>query len=141
MVVLMDLGDPHTIHPMEKEPVGNRFAYMALGKTYGKKGFPTTGPLYQSMQVKENSIEITFREIGKRLTSYRRPLDGFEIAGEDQVFHPAKARMGKDAQTVIVSSPDVEHPVAVRYAFQDYVKGSLFNMVGLPASSFRTDNW
>ena len=141
MVVLMDLGDAHTIHPMEKESVGNRFAYMALGKTYGKKGFPTTGPLYQSMQVKENRVEITFREVGRGLTCFHKSMDGFEIAGEDRVFHPAHARFGKDAQTIIVSSPEVTHPVAVRYAFKDYIVGTLFNMSGLPMSSFRTDDW
>ena len=141
MIVLTDVGDDRTIHPMEKETVGNRFAYLALGRTYGKKGFPVTGPLYKSMQTEDDKIILSFDEMGKGLTTYRQPLNGFEIAGEDRVFHPAHARFGKDAQTVIVSSPEVEHPVAVRYAFKDYVKGCLYNMSGLPASSFRTDNW
>ena len=141
MVVLTDVGDDRTIHPMEKETVGNRFAYLALGRTYGKKGFPVTGPLYKSMQTEGNKIILSFDEMGKGLTTYRQPLNGFEVAGEDRVFHPAHARFGKDAQTVIVSSPEVEQPVAVRYAFKDYIKGCLYNMSGLPASSFRTDNW
>lgn len=141
MVVLTDIGDPQTIHPMEKKTVGHRFAYLALGRTYGMKGFPVTGPLYKSMQTEGNKITVSFSEIGKGLTTYHQPLKGFEIAGEDKVFHPANASFGKDAQTVIVSSPQVEHPVAVRYAFKDYTKGSLYNMSGLPASSFRTDNW
>lgn len=141
MIILTDIGDARTIHPMEKEAVGNRFAYMALGRTYGKKGFPTTGPLYKSMQTEGNKITLSFDEMGKGLTTYRQQLTGFEVAGEDKVFHPANARFGKDAQTVIVSSPEVEQPVAVRYAFKDYIKGTLYNMSGLPASSFRTDNW
>ena len=141
MIILTDIGDARTIHPMEKEAVGNRFAYMALGRTYGKKGFPTTGPLYKSMQTEGNKITLLFDEMGKGLTTYRQQLTGFEVAGEDKVFHPANARFGKDAQTVIVSSPEVEQPVAVRYAFKDYIKGTLYNMSGLPASSFRTDNW
>ena len=141
MVVLTDVGDARTIHPMEKETVGNRFAYLALGRTYGKKGFPVTGPLYKSMQTEDDKIILSFDEMGKGLTTYRQPLNGFEVAGEDRVFHPAHARFGKDVQTVIVSSPEVEQPVAVRYAFKDYVKGCLYNMSGLPASSFRTDNW
>ena len=77
----------------------------------------------------------------KGLTTFRRPFTGFEIAGEDRIFHPADARLGEGAQTVVVSNPEVKHPVAVRYAFKDYVEGCLFNMSGLPASSFRTDNW
>lgn len=93
------------------------------------------------MQIDGDKIEIEFDNIGNGLTSYRRPLTGFEIAGEDRVFVPADARFGKDSRTIIVSGKDVEHPVAVRYAFKDYVDGSLFNMWGLPASSFRTDNW
>lgn len=141
MILLTDIGDARTIHPMEKETVGNRFAYLVLGRTYGKKGFSTTGPLYKSMQVEGREITLSFDETGKGLTTYRQPLTGFEIAGEDRIFHPANARFGKDAQTVIVSSPEVERPVAVRYAFKDYVKGCLYNMSGLPASSFRTDNW
>lgn len=141
MIILTDIGDARTIHPMEKEAVGNRFAYMALGRTYGKKGFPTTGPLYKSMQTEGNKITLSFDEMGKGLTTYRQQLTGFEVAGEDKVFHPANARFGKDAQTVIVSSPEVEQPVAVRYAFKDYIKSTLYNMSGLPASSFRTDNW
>lgn len=141
MIILTDIGDARTIHPMEKEAVGNRFAYMALGRTYGKKGFPTTGPLYKSMQTEGNKITLLFDEMGKGVTTYRQQLTGFEVAGEDKVFHPANARFGKNAQTVIVSSPEVEQPVAVRYAFKDYIKGTLYNMSGLPASSFRTDNW
>lgn len=141
MIILTDIGDARTIHPMEKETVGKRFAYMALGRTYGMKGFPVTGPLYKSMQVEGNRITLSFDEIGKGLTAYRQPLTDFEVAGEDKVFYPAEARFGKDAQTIVVSSPKVEHPVAARYAFKDYVKGSLYNMSGLPASSFRTDDW
>lgn len=141
MIILTDVGDARTIHPMEKKTVGDRFAYMALSQTYGKKGFPATGPTYKSMQIDGDKIEIEFDNIGNGLTSYRRPLTGFEIAGEDRVFVPADARFGKDSRTIIVSGKDVEHPVAVRYAFKDYVDGSLFNMWGLPASSFRTDNW
>lgn len=141
MITLTDIGDARTIHPMEKETVGKRFAYLALGRTYGMKGFPVTGPLYKSMQTEGNRITLSFDETGKGLTAYRQPLTDFEVAGEDRVFHPAEARFGKDAQTVIVSSTEVEHPVAVRYAFKDYVKGSLYNMSGLPASSFRTDDW
>lgn len=59
MIVLTDVGDDRTIHPMEKETVGNRFAYLALGRTYGKKGFPVTGPLYKSMQTEDDKIILS----------------------------------------------------------------------------------
>ena len=141
MITLMDVGDNRTIHPMEKEAVGNRFAYMALGRTYEKKGFPTTGPLYKSMQIEGDKVTLFFDEMGRGLTSYRLPVNDVEVAGEDKVFYPATVRFGKDMKSLIVSSPQVARPVAVRYAFKDYVKGTLFNLYGLPASSFRTDNW
>lgn len=141
MITLMDVGDERTIHPMEKQTVGNRFAYMALERIYGKKGFIAAGPIYRSMKIAKNQVVLTFDNVGKGLTSFRLPLTDFEVAGEDQVFYPAKARFGKDMKTVVVSSSEVDVPIAVRYAFKDYVKGSLYNIYGIPASSFRTDNW
>ena len=141
MVCLMDIGDAHTIHPKEKKQVGERFAYLALGKAYGKKGFPTTGPLYKSMQIEGDKVTLTFDEIGIGMTSFRQHITDFEIAGEDKKFYPAQVRFGKDFLTLIVSSARVPKPVAVRYGFKNYVKGTLFNMAGLPASSFRTDEW
>lgn len=141
MIILTDIGDSLTIHPKDKKPVGDRFAYMALADSYGKKGFTVTGPIYKSMDIYGDKVEISFENVGKGLTSFRKPLSGFEIAGADKVFYPAEAKFGKDAKTVIVSSKNISEPVAVRYAFKDYVKGSLFNMFGLPASSFRTDEW
>ncbi len=141
MIVLMDVGDDRTIHPMEKQTVGNRFAYLALSRTYGKKGFPATGPLYKSMEIEDDKAVISFDEVGGGLTTFRQPMTGFEIAGEDRVFHPAHVRYSRDNKQLIVSSPEVKKPAAVRYAFKDYVKGCLYNMSGLPASSFRTDNW
>ncbi len=141
MIILSDMGYEHTIHPLDKEPVGKRFAYLALSKTYGMKGFPATGPIYSGMEVKDKEIILSFENVGTGLTSFRKPLTDFEIAGEDRVFRPARVRYDKECQHLIVSSQEVEKPVAVRYGFKDYFKGSLFNMAGLPAASFRTDDW
>lgn len=141
MAILTDIGDDRTIHPMNKEDVGKRFAYLALGKTYGFKGFTTTGPIYKSMTINGNEIELAFDNVDKCLLDWHTGLKDFEVAGDDKVFHPAKARYNKERTKIIVSSPEVKNPVAARYAFKDYVKGSLFNNLGLPASSFRTDNW
>lgn len=141
MAILTDIGDNRTIHPMNKEDVGKRFAYLALGKTYGLKGFATTGPIYKSMAINGNEIELAFDNVDHCLLDWHTGLKDFEVAGEDKVFHPAKARYNKERTKIIVSSPDVKNPVAARYAFKDYVQGTLFNNLGLPASSFRTDNW
>lgn len=141
MAILTDIGEARTIHPRNKQDVGKRFAYLALGNTYGVKGFTTTGPIYKSMVVNGNEAELSFINVDKCLLDYHTGLKDFEIAGEDRVFHPAQARYNKDKTKVIVSSSEVAKPVAVRYAFKDYVEGTLFNNLGLPATSFRTDNW
>lgn len=141
MAILTDIGYPNTIHPMKKEEVGDRFAYLALGRTYGMKGFPTSGPLFKEMSIKGKEVTVTFKETGRGMTSYRQDIKGFEVAGADRVFHPAKARISDDPKKVVVWSDEVAAPVAVRFAFKDYTDCNLFNYAGLPASSFRTDNW
>ncbi|MEP6749306.1 MAG: sialate O-acetylesterase [Bacteroidota bacterium] len=139
MVVLLDAGDENTIHPANKEIVGKRFAYLALAKTYGMKGFGYTSPSYDSLKINGNVATIKFMDAGNGLTSFGKALSNFEIAGADKIFHPAKAVIARG--TVIVSSPEVTTPVAVRYAFRDFVVGDLFSTEGFPVSSFRTDDW
>lgn len=139
MAVLLDAGDSLTIHPRNKKLPGERLALLALAKTYGLKGFGFASPKYQSMEVKGSEVTLTFTDAPLGLTSFGKPLAAFEMAGEDRVFHPASAKIS--AGKVVVSSPKVPQPVAVRYAFNDFVVGSLFGTNGLPVSSFRTDTW
>lgn len=139
MVSLMDIGEEFSIHPAQKEIGGNRFAYMALAKTYGLKGFGYDAPLYDSMSIAGNVITIKFTNANNGLMATNRTLLHFEIAAADKIFRPAKAVISQGK--VLVSSPEVTNPVAVRYAFKDFVVGDLFNTEGFPASSFRTDNW
>ncbi len=91
------------------------------------------------MQVHGNKITVTFEDAPGGLSSMGQALTAFEIAGEDRVFHPAKAAI--TGHGVEVSSPDVLQPVAVRYAFRDSVEGHLYNTDGLPVGPFRTDRW
>ena len=139
MVVTMDVGLENFIHPWDKETVGKRLAYMTLAKTYGLKGFPYASPLYESVSFAGNVATVQFSNAANGLTSYGKPLSDFEIAGADKVFYPAKAVISQGK--LQVSAPEVPNPVAVRYAFKDFVMGSLFNTEGFPASSFRTDDW
>lgn len=141
MICLSDIGQSQTIHPMEKETVGNRFACLALHDTYGMTALPSSGPTYKGMKIDGGKVEVFFDNIGKGLTTYRMPFTDFEIAGKDRVFHNAMVKYGKDAKSLILSSKQVPEPVAVRYGFKDYFKGCLYNMMGLPASSFRSDDW
>ncbi|MBC7947411.1 MAG: sialate O-acetylesterase [Chitinophagaceae bacterium] len=139
MAVLMDIGEEFNIHPSDKLTGGKRLAYMALAKTYGKKGFASESPAYESIAFGNGAATIKFSNAPNGLTSYGKPMMLFEIAGSNKIFRPAKAVI--TAGTVVVSAPDVKEPAAVRYAFKDYVVGDLFSTEGFPVSSFRTDDW
>lgn len=139
MAVLMDIGQQGTIHPFHKEEGGTRLAYIALVKTYGLKGFNGVSPAYESMTVKGSSAVLKFKDAPNGLTSYLKELTTFEIAGADKHFYPAKAVIS--GSSVTVTADNVKQPVAVRYAFRDFVVGELFGTDGLPVSSFRTDDW
>jgi sialate O-acetylesterase len=139
MAVLLDVGEQITIHPPRKEPVGTRLAYLALSQTYGVKGFDYASPLYKEMTVDGNRATIRFEHAENGLTSFNKPIQNFEIAGKDKMFYPAQAVIS--GSVTIVSSPLVKEPVAVRYAFKDFIIGDLFGTNGLPVSSFRTDDW
>lgn len=139
LAVTIDVGEADDVHPHDKMHVGHRLAAWALGTTYARPG-EYSGPLYESMQVEGNSIRIRFTHTaGKLTTTQGQPLRGFAIAGADSKFHWANATV--DGNTVIVSSPDVPAPVAVRYAWVDNPECNLVNSADLPASPFRTDDW
>lgn len=139
MAVLMDIGEERSIHPANKETVGLRLAYLALGDTYGIKGFGYASPDYESMSIKDGTAMLRFTNVPNGLTSFGKPLNLFEVAGADKVFHPAKAMVS--GSSITVSAEAVAAPVAVRYAFKDFVTGDLYSNEGLPVSSFRTDDW
>lgn len=139
MVVLMDIGEEKCIHPQNKEVGGERLAMIALGKTYGMTGFAYDSPTFKEMIIENNKAILSFDNGPMWLTAYGQELKQFEIAGADKVFFPAKAEIKRSK--VEVSSDKVSKPVAVRYAFKDFVVGDLFSTEGFPLSSFRTDNW
>lgn len=139
MASTMDVGMEKYVHFMDKTAPAHRLAYWALAKTYGIKGISYCGPVYKAMTVNGRKATLRFDYAEYGLTAFGKPLTLFEVAGTDKVFHPATATIkgGK----VEVESEQVATPVAVRYAFKEFVIGDLFNNDGLPASSFRTDSW
>ncbi|GAB3026649.1 sialate O-acetylesterase [Niabella terrae] len=139
MVVTMDIGDDQTIHPRDKKTVAYRLALLALQQTYQMKGFQSESPRFERLEIKDQTALLHFSHAPNGLSAYGQELTGFEIAGADKKFYPARARLV--AGGVAVSAAEVPSPVAVRYAFKDYIQGHLFNTAGLPASSFRTDDW
>ncbi|MFC1545263.1 sialate O-acetylesterase [Gemmatimonadota bacterium] len=139
MAVTSDIGNPRDIHPRNKHDVGNRLALWALANDYGRD-LVYSGPLYASMEIDGPEIRLSFQHSAGGLAT----IDGaapthFEIAGRDRKFQAAEARIEGD--TVIVYAEQVTDPVAVRYAWRDDAEPNLISLEGLPASSFRTDNW
>ena len=140
MVVTTDNGDSLDIHPRNKKLVGERLSLWALNNEYGKKNIVTSGPLYKSMKIKGDKIEVEFDFTGDGLvTKDGTELKEFTIAGDDEKFVPAKAIM--KGNKVEVWSDAVTKPVAVRFAWRNIPNPNLFNKAGLPASPFRTDSW
>ena len=137
MAVTIDIGDPVNIHPKDKQAVADRLMRIALAKTYGRP-MEYSGPVYDSMKAEGSSIRLHFTHVTGGLVAKGGDLKTFIIAGKDGKFVPAVARI--DQGTVIVSSPDIGEPIAVRYAWDNYPEGANFyNGDGLPAAPFRTD--
>ncbi|NQT35881.1 MAG: sialate O-acetylesterase [Planctomycetes bacterium] len=153
MAVITDVGAAKNIHPRNKYDVGRRLALWALANDYGKKDLVYSGPLYKAMKVEAGKVQLSFDHVGTGLIAAKKEsadgieapqpvgkLEGFAIAGTDKKWVWADAVV--DGATVVVSSPDVKEPVAVRYAFSmNPDKANLYNKEGLPASPFRTDAW
>jgi len=141
MAVSIDTGDAVALHPKNKKPVGIRHAYLVLKQTYGRD-FVDYGPRYKKQTVQGSTIVIEFDSIGGGMVPAKPgKLDTFAIAGEDKVWHWANAEI--KGSTVVLSSPDVSKPVAVRYAWgmNPSQRNLLYNKEGIPASPFHTDNW
>ncbi|MEG1699972.1 MAG: sialate O-acetylesterase [Alistipes sp.] len=136
---LVERYEASNIHPKNKYDVGCRLAYHALSKTYGMTGIHSDSPQYVSMEIVADKALITMTQVE---LGYNRlvGIEGFEICGADRVFHPAQAAIDGNFR-VVVSSPEVTAPIAVRYAFGDFTPGNLRNVWELPLVPFRTDNF
>jgi sialate O-acetylesterase len=152
MAVIIDIGQAGDIHPSNKQDVGKRLSQWALNQTYGREDLVASGPIYKSHRVDGNSIRLSFDHVGEGLIvgvkqgldATKEAADGklarFAVAGADKKWHWADARI--DGDEVVISSPQVAEPVAVRYAYSMNPEGAnLYNRDGLPASPFRTDDW
>jgi len=138
IAVITDVGDKDDIHPTKKVPVGERLALAARSIAYGEKinGF---GPTYRSVSFMDAQAIVHFNHVGRGLEARGGELQGFAVAGPDKKFVWAKAEIR--GNTVVVTSPTVPKPIAVRYGWADYPVVNLWNRDGLPASPFRTDKF
>ena len=141
MCVTTDIGDPLDIHPKNKQDVGKRLAAIALSKTY-KKNIVYSGPTFKSMEIDGNKIIASFENLGSGLSTPDKYgyVKGFEIAGDDQIFYYAKAKIVDDK--IVIYNENVKNPVAIHFGWADDASdNNLYNKEGFPAVPFRTDNW
>ncbi|HEU5081296.1 MAG TPA: sialate O-acetylesterase [Opitutaceae bacterium] len=136
--VAIDIGDANDIHPKNKQEVARRLALIARSQLYGAH-VDASGPQFLSALREGNAMRVRFAHAGTGLTARDKPLQSLQIAGADRRFYPAAARIDRD--TLIVSTPQVREPVAVRYAWFNAPDANLYNGAGLPAAPFRSDNW
>jgi sialate O-acetylesterase len=153
MVITTDIGTPENRFIFNKQDIGKRFARIALAKEYGKSDTVHRGPSFKDFIIKENQLHIQFNHIGnglmvgkkdgvKPVVTSEESLKGFAIAGADQKWYWAHAKVSADVKSIILSSDKVSSPVAVRYAYQSHpAKANLYNKDGLPAVPFRSDEW
>jgi sialate O-acetylesterase len=141
MVVTTDVGNPNDIHPRNKQTVGKRLASIAFNNLYHIP-MVCSGPTYKSMVINDDQVIVYFDDIGGGLmtTDLQGNINGFEIAGNNQVFHKANAIIEDDK--IIISTKDINAPIQIRYSWKgDASKSNLFNKEGFPAVPFRTDDW
>lgn len=147
MATTVDVGEVGCIHPAAKPTIGRRLALLALQNTYGFKEIEANPGQFKSVEFRDGFAYVSL-DMGKSTFGpYGAEFTGFEVAGEDKVFHKAKAIVYVDYNAkpavfaVEVNSPDVPNPVAVRYCFDDTSAGNLVNQCGIPVAPFRSDNW
>ncbi|MGH9762231.1 MAG: hypothetical protein ACREDR_20985 [Blastocatellia bacterium] len=138
LAVTIDTGDPDNIHPKDKRIVGERLALCALARYY-RENIPYQGPTFTSVEHIPGALKIHFDHADGGLIVKGAKLEEFSIAGRDRKWHWADAKIEGD--TIVVSSPMVPEPQAVRYAWQSYPAATLYNGAGLPAVPFRSDDW
>jgi len=135
--VAIDLGSATTIHPRNKQEVGRRLALIAANQVY-KVPIEFSGPVFANADVEGSAMRVWFNFCADHLTA-DQPVATCELAGADHKFYPASARI--EGNSLVVTSPEVPKPVAVRYSWQGFAEGHLYNSVGLPAAPFRSDDW
>ncbi len=138
MATAIDIGNPSNVHPLNKQEVGRRLSLVARALTYGEN-IEYSGPVYASHKIERGAVRLHFKHAtGLELREGQGGV-AFEVAGKDRKFFPAQARI--DGDSLIVSSPGVDKPVAVRYAWHNTPDAILYNGANLPAFPFRTDDW
>ena len=127
------------IHPCQKQQVGERLAMVALNKNYGKSRLMCESPRFKELTVSNDTCYVQLQDDYGAISRYE-DIQGFEVAGNDRVFHKANAYYYW-TKGIIITCPEVKEPVAVRYCFRNFQLGNVKNAALLPLFPFRTDNW
>ncbi len=138
------LGNKVTVHPSKKKEVADMMVLRALQSVYGiYPGVSMELPKLKDVVYEaDGTVKVTLTEVWSNLGSISgRDVTGFEIAGEDRQFHLAQAQIDWDGQTIVVKCADVPHPIAVRYAFRNWMGANLAKSNGIPVPPFRSDDW
>lgn len=138
MAVTLDIGNRYCIHPTDKRTVGKRLAYWALAKDYGKNDFVCSGPVFDRMEWDGKRARLYFTNAGGRISPLEQELDGFEAAGDDGIYHAARAIVECETGTLSVYCDEIGEIKNVRYAHSACPSASLFDNFQLPASPFST---
>ena len=132
--------EPDDIHARNKKEIGKRLAAQAATYSYSIKGIPYKYPTFKNAEINGNRAEIFFDNVWQGFTP-NNELEGFEVAGDDRIFYPAKAHPYRGGLSIIVESEDVPEIKSVRYNFKNFAIGKIHDSYGLPIVPFRTDNW
>ena len=136
--ITLDLSEPRNLPPANLREVGRRLALLARNRDYDLV-IDDTGPTFVSVTREGATLRVRFAQVTGGLVAHDKPVQALELAGADRIFRPAEGRIERD--TLVVSSPQVREPVAVRYAFTNFPAANLYNGAGLPAVPFRSDDW
>jgi hypothetical protein len=139
MAVTLDVGEANDNHPKDKKSVGERLALWAKARVYRQKLPAYSGPTPREHEIKNGALHVRFNNAQGDLVLKGEATQSFEIAGADQKWKPAQAKVASNL--LILSNPEIKQPVAARYAWAANPKAILYNGEGLPASPFRTDEW
>lgn len=141
MVPTIDTGDSLNIHPAAKKLIAERFAHLALTKTYHVKGIEYQAPTFKTMTIVKDTVVLDFNNAELGLHANSNLIESFEIAGIDSIFKPAKAVIVEKSTKIKLTETTIKNPIAARYAFRNYTPASIFNNFGYPLLPFRSDDW
>lgn len=143
MAATHDVGEENCIHPADKKSVGDRLAFLALVNDYGYEGIDAATPIPIDFKFEEGQAIVTFEAGYMGLSPLSKDVDGFELAGEDGIFYPAKGIVlwNNPKKVLVYKCPQVRKPVAVRYGMKNWSEATVFNCFGVPISPFRSDNY